>query len=198
MSRVGLAGLVVAVLLGGCGDDSDTAVDAGVASTTEADEPSGTDASAGPAEGDTDIACPAPDGDLERFGSALVATSADDGTELCVLLADTEELRQRGLMEVSDLGPFDGMLFAYADTSTGGYWMRDTPMPLSIAWISPDGEVVATADMDPCLDTEATCPTHAPGAAYLWAVEVPQGGLAEVGLDDGAAVDVSSWPVGRS
>lgn len=197
VSRVGLAGLVVAVLLAGCGDDSGTADDAGAVSTTEADQASGSDASAGPADGDTEIPCPAPDDELERFGSALVATSADGGTALCLLVADTVELRQRGLMEVTDLGPFDGMVFAYADTSTGGFWMQNTPMPLSIAWISSTGEVVATADMDPCLDAAAACPTHAPGAAYRWAVEVPQGGLAEVGLDDGAEVDVSDWPVGR-
>ena len=47
-------------------------------------------------------------------------------------------------------------------------------MPLTIAWIGVDGRVVATADMDPCLDRGSDCPSYEPGATYRWAVEVPQ------------------------
>jgi uncharacterized membrane protein (UPF0127 family) len=88
------------------------------------------------------------------------------------------------------------MVFAYAGVSSGGYWMRDTPMPLSIAWIDADGRVVATADMEPCLDAGASCPNYEPGGEYRWALEVPQGGLGAFGLGEGATLAVSSLPVG--
>jgi uncharacterized membrane protein (UPF0127 family) len=203
-SRVGavsraVAVAVAAVLLAGCGGDDGGAASAdGGASTSSVDVPTGSAAPGGDSTGEASVDCPVPDGAFEPFGSLVVeASTSGSDTELCLLLADSLSLRQRGLMEVTDLGPYDGMMFAYETTSTGGYWMRNTPMPLSIAWISPDGEVVATADMEPCLDPDETCPDHAPGAAYQWAIEVPQGELAAVGLDEGATVDVSEWPVGR-
>jgi uncharacterized protein len=181
--------VAVASLLAGCGGD-----DSGAATPPVTQAESTTRSTQGPNGASTD--CPEPEGDLEQFSSTAIATTAPEG-ELCLLLADTGALRQRGLMEVTDLGVYDGMLFAYASEAAGGYWMRNTPMPLSIAWVAPGGEVVGTAAMDPCADSEPSCPSHDPGATYQWAVEVPQGGLGAVGLDAGATVDVSDWPTGR-
>jgi uncharacterized membrane protein (UPF0127 family) len=75
--------------------------------------------------------------------------------EWCMLLAQTEQQRARGLMQVTDatLGGYDGMLFRYDTDVAEQYWMRNTPMPLSIAYIDKSGHLVSTVDMTPCDDT---------------------------------------------
>lgn len=104
--------------------------------------------------------------------------------ELCVLVADTPELQQRGLMFVTDpdLDGHDGMVFVFDRDTDGAFWMRSTRLPLSIAWIRADGTTVSSADMEPCPDSAATCPTYPPGGPYRYAVEVPRGRLADLGI----------------
>jgi uncharacterized protein len=107
----------------------------------------------------------------------------------CVLLAAVADQRQRGLMEVTDLGGYAGMLFVWDADSSSSFYMRNTPTPLSIAWFDADGGLVSTADMDPCPDVEG-CPTYPSGGSYRFALEVPQGALADVGVVDGSSVAV--------
>jgi len=122
---------------------------------------------------------------LTAFGEVAVEVVAADGgsDEFCVLAAETAEQRRRGLMEVTDptLGGYDGMLFVFPDDDNGGFWMRNTPMPLSIAYFDQQGALVSTADMEPCGDT-ASCPSYAADGPYRYALEVPQGGLARLGI----------------
>jgi uncharacterized membrane protein (UPF0127 family) len=61
--------------------------------------------------------------------------------------------------------------------------MRDTALPLSIAYLDEDGGIVSTADMDPCLDLGDQCPSYPADGPYADTVEVVQGGLEELGLD---------------
>ncbi len=109
--------------------------------------------------------------------------------ERCALLAETAAQRQRGLMERTDLGGYDGMLFVFESDVEGGFWMKDTPMPLSIAWFDSAGRLVSTADMEPCLG-RSSCPSYAPSGPYRYALEVPQGGLAALGVGPGAVLSV--------
>ena len=125
---------------------------------------------------------------IQGFGEALVSI---DGTERCLLLAQTEAQRARGLMEVTDLQGYPGMLFVFPADTEGGFWMRNTPTPLSIAFLDGTGDVVATTDMAPC-DDVPDCPIYQPGVTYRYTVEVPQGDLDGVGLTDGAHLDVES------
>lgn len=106
---------------------------------------------------------------------------------LCVLLAETPEQRSRGLMGVTDpqLGGYDGMLFVMEEDTTGGFWMKDTLLPLSLAYLDADGATVDVEDMEPCGDQDP-CPGYPPSGPYRSALEVPQGGLAELGLAPGA------------
>ena len=124
--------------------------------------------------------------DREPFGgfaeAAMSVTDSDGETVgLCVLLALVEEQRQRGLMEVTDMAGYDGMLFAFPEDTETGFWMSNTPMPLSIAWFDADGGLVSTADMEPCPEGD-DCPTYPPEGPYRFALEVPQGDLEAVGV----------------
>ena len=139
-------------------------------------------------EGDADQVEPVPLGDLGEVG---LTVETDEGSTIigCLLAAVTAEQRQRGLMEVTDLQGYDGMAFVYDADTTGAFYMRNTPMPLSIAWVSADGSIVDTADMEPCADRSA-CPTYAPSGAYRVAIEVPQGELEDLGIVEGSTVTV--------
>ncbi len=145
------------------------------------DEPDGPDASA------------AATGLAERFGSTTAEVTDPDGTSrrLRLLLADTPAERRRGLMEVRDpdLDGHDAMLFVFAEDTTTGFWMHNTPMPLSIAYLDAGGELVSTADMAPCPDT-SDCPRYEAAAPFRYAVEVPQGRLDDLGIVPGATVAV--------
>lgn len=99
----------------------------------------------------------------------------------CALLADTAAQHSQGLMGRTDLSGYDGMIFRFpADTQTP-FFMKDTLIPLSIAWFDADATFVDSADMPPCGDAPV-CPTYGPNAPYRFALEVPQGELAALGV----------------
>lgn len=125
---------------------------------------------------------------LTGFGETLITVRTSNGDlQWCLLLAETPAQRSRGLMEVTDLGGYDGMLFRYDADATEAYWMRNTPMPLSIAFVSRTGAVVSTVDMAPCAD-RPDCPSYPAAAPYRTAIEVPQGGLDRLGIVGGNTV----------
>lgn len=103
----------------------------------------------------------------------------------CALLASTEVQRARGLMEVRDLKGYAGMVFRFSAPSQAGFHMRNTPMPLSIAWFAPDGTFVSAADMAPCEAGAVDCPVYAASAPYRYAIEVPFGQLPALGIGPG-------------
>lgn len=149
--------------------------------------------------GDLDAAdCPSPGEPFAAFGAAEVTVVGPGGvaTRRCVLVAATAELRQRGLMEVADLAGYDGMLFSFPEDTSGSFWMSNTHLPLTIAFVDRDGGVVSTVDMDPCPDG-VDCPFYGPDGPYRWALEVPQGNLADLGLVEGAHLDPDSLPLAR-
>jgi len=139
-----------------------------------------------PAPGDPDRV------QLDGFEEVAIWVDPGDGGATmasCLLAALTGEQRGRGLMEVTDLQGYSGMVFVYDADVAGGYYMRNTPTPLSIAWIAADGEVVTITDMAPCEDREG-CPTYAPTGAYRYAIETFQGDLVDLGITEGATVTV--------
>ena len=106
---------------------------------------------------------------------------------LSVLVAGTTAQRQHGLMEVPELPDGVGMLFVgYDRDRTGGFWMKDTLVPLTIAYLDADGTIVDLVDMEPC---EADpCPSYPPDSPYRSALEVRQGWFADHGIEVGAVV----------
>jgi uncharacterized membrane protein (UPF0127 family) len=130
---------------------------------------------------------------LPGFGelAAAITDAVGEVRQSCLMAATTPVQRARGLMEVTDpeLGGYDGMAFVFEAETTGGFWMRNTPMPLSIAFFAGDGSHVASLDMAPCTEG-AACPLHRPGAPYRYAVEVPQGELAALGIGPGSSLSL--------
>jgi uncharacterized membrane protein (UPF0127 family) len=92
-------------------------------------------------------------------------------------------------MTVTDptLGGYDGMLFRSDSDTDESFWMRNTPMPLSIAYVGHTGTLVSTADMQPCADSP-DCELYPPAGPYRLAIEVPQGKLGALGIAEGATV----------
>jgi uncharacterized membrane protein (UPF0127 family) len=92
-----------------------------------------------------------------------------------VEIAETPDARARGLMGRTSLGPDAGMVFLFDEPTDGGFWMKDTLIPLSIAFWDARGRIVRVLDMAPC--HEDPCPTFAPGTSYVGAVELNAGAL---------------------
>lgn len=126
---------------------------------------------------------------LGGFGE--VEVTVDGGDVLCMLAADDPASRAQGLMEQTDLRGYDGMVFEFDEPSTARFFMRDTLLPLSIAFFDDDGRFVSAADMDPCPDDVDDCPNFGADAPYVLAVEVAQGDLDRLGLVEGSEVTVT-------
>ena len=125
------------------------------------------------------------------FRTITVHLTRPDGTafDWCLLLADTEPLREQGLMGVTDLAGYPGMLFAFGGDQNVGFWMKETVVPLSIAFFRADGRFVSATDMSPCApDASAVCPLYPAAAPYADAIETTLGRLASAGVTDGATV----------
>jgi hypothetical protein len=181
VAAVALAGAGLAGCGGGSSDSAPSTTQAGTAVTVIPDSASPTSS--------TSSAPSAPQG----FRAAVIQVTRPDGSvaSYCVWLATTEPERERGLMEVRTLGGADGMLFRFGADQSGSFWMKDTVLPLSIAFFRADGGYVSSTDMEPCPTDGATCPTYVASAAYADALEVPKGGLDALGIAEGARLTVT-------
>jgi len=100
--------------------------------------------------------------------------------------------RMRGLMMRESLGPNEGMLFVFPDKAGHCFWMKNTLIPLSIAFIEDDGSIVNIADMNPMAED-----SHCAARPVRYALEMEQGWFAKRGLQAGsrlAAPDVFKAP----
>jgi hypothetical protein len=102
-------------------------------------------------------------------------------------VARTTEQRARGLMQRTEVPEGTGMVFLFAEPSRGGFWMKGTLVPLSIAYVNGD-RVVSTAEMTPC--RADPCPTYDPTGPYTMAVEAPGGFFPKHGVGPGTRVRV--------
>jgi uncharacterized membrane protein (UPF0127 family) len=134
------------------------------------------------------------------FGRAAVTLTAPAGaaTPGCVLVADTDRLRQQGLMEVTSLAGYAGMVFRWTSPVTEMFWMKKTRIALSIAFFDSAGRFVSAADMEPCPDSVTDCPLTSAARPYTDAIEVPKGALGALGAVSGSvlAVDGPCTPSG--
>jgi uncharacterized membrane protein (UPF0127 family) len=123
-----------------------------------------------------------PQGKLET--TALVILR-EDGTAVEVLaeIARSDEQRRRGLMGRRSLADGEGMLFVFETDRILSFWMKDTLLPLSIAFISHDGRILEIHDME-ALSTRSI--QSARSARY--ALEVPQGWFERSGVGPGDTI----------
>lgn len=133
---------------------------------------------------------PSPAPQPSGFASiSLLVQSPGGGVLLpCVLLAESSAQRMQGLMGVTGLGRWAGMIFVFPADTTGAFWMRNTLIPLSIAWYAADGSWVGASDMEPCPPDAFSCPRYGPPGPYRFAVEVPQGNLPRWGMVSGSTL----------
>jgi hypothetical protein len=120
----------------------------------------------------------------------LSIRTADDTVTLEVQVADAPSERRTGLMGRESLDPYDGMAFVWGEPVQSTFWMKDTLIPLSIAFWGDDGRIIAILDMDPC--TADPCPSYGPDEPFVGAVEVGQGALAARGVAVGDIVELAN------
>lgn len=129
---------------------------------------------------------------LALLGLALSACAADSadtiplhfGTHLVQAeVAATPSQRERGLMHRTQLPAHSGMLFVFERADRHCFWMKSTPLPLSIAFINEQGLIVSLADMMPNTTT-----LHCPPVAIRYALEVSQGEFQQRGIAPGTTV----------
>jgi uncharacterized membrane protein (UPF0127 family) len=134
--------------------------------------------------GTTSVAERAPattDGDAEG-PRVLIETDAGE-VEVAVEVADDDAERQVGLMNRESLSADAGMIFLFEEDSSGGFWMKNTLIPLSIAFADSGGTILRILDMEPC---EADpCEIYDPGVFYRSALEVNKGAFDRLGVEEG-------------
>jgi uncharacterized protein len=96
-------------------------------------------------------------------------------------LAREPSQRAMGLMWREKMPADHGMLFVFERADGHCFWMRNTPLALTIAWIADDGTIVSLADMQP-----KTEQSHCPIAPTRYALEMNQGWFAKKGLKEGS------------
>jgi uncharacterized membrane protein (UPF0127 family) len=103
--------------------------------------------------------------------------------DITVYVARSEEERALGLMHRRELPPNEGMLFMCDSSAVQRFWMKDTPLPLSIAFLEEDGTILKIADLEPH-DLEAESSGH----PVRYVLEVNQGWFEERGIAPGHRV----------
>jgi hypothetical protein len=98
-------------------------------------------------------------------------------------VANTFDSRARGLMFRKGLGANSGMLFVFPDVTTHCMWMKNTYVPLSVAFVDEQGTIVSIHDMKPLDET-----SHCAARPARFALEMSQGWFAQKGVKPGAKI----------
>ena len=103
--------------------------------------------------------------------------------EVTAEVAATEPSRNYGLMNRASLPADTGMLFVFNTVGRPCFWMKNTPLPLTIAFIDRNGLIVNMADMQPHSEI-----SHCPAAPIMYALEMEQGWFTNKGISAGTPV----------
>jgi hypothetical protein len=126
-------------------------------------------------------------GGTEKTPRAIIQTGEGE-VVVHVEIADTKSERARGLMGRTELAEDAGMVFVFPQDSTSAFWMKDTLIPLSIAFYSKGGRILRILDMEPC--RQDPCPLYDPRATYRGALEVDKGAFQRWGVKVGDTLRV--------
>jgi uncharacterized protein len=129
-------------------------------------------------------------GASHRFppGTAAIDTGERRVT-VAVELATTPRQRALGLSHRANLAPQAGMAFLYPQPTRGAFWMKDTLIPLSIAFWDRRGRIVRVLDMTPC--RADPCRRYDPGVAYVGALEVDRGAFRRWDVERGDRITIT-------
>jgi uncharacterized membrane protein (UPF0127 family) len=105
-------------------------------------------------------------------GTATITTPRAH-VQVRVEIADNDARRERGLMFRTRLAANAGMAFVWPTNVASAFWMKDTRIPLSVAFFDAKGRIVRVLDMAPC--RADPCPIYDPRATYRGALEVNKG-----------------------
>ena len=121
----------------------------------------------------------------QQFPVKTVTIRTASGNDITVAaeLAVTDEQRQRGFMERRTIPDGTGMLFVFENDQILRFWMKNTPHPLSIAYIDRDGTIRDIFDMTP-FSLASVVST----VSVRYALEVPQGWFVKAGVRTGDVV----------
>lgn len=112
-----------------------------------------------------------------------IQTASGEIVSVKAEIADSQESRQRGFMFRKNIPDGTGMLFVFENDQILQFWMKNTPHPLSIAYISSDGSIRDIFDMTPYSLSNVT------STGYVrYALEVPQGWFKKSGVAVGDRV----------
>ena len=175
--RTLIVALLLSVLLGACGGDEP--------GSTAVEDPSPTPSSV------ENTTAPSPSSSSTvRFQPAKVLIDTGEGSVLIdAEKAETPEQHSLGLMHRTSLPAEAGMVFLFFQERTGGFWMKNTLIPLSIAFFDEKGEIVRILDMEPC--RADPCEVYDPGTSYSGALEVNQGAFDRWGVAEGDRITVT-------
>lgn len=109
---------------------------------------------------------------------------------LQVEIADTTDERAEGLMGRASLGADAGMAFLWDAPIEARFWMKDTLIPLQVAFWDADDRIVDLIEMTPC-QTDP-CPTYGPDGAFIGAVEANTGWFTAHGVAVGDTVELDA------
>ena len=98
-------------------------------------------------------------------------------------LAMTPEQREIGLMYRKEMPPHEGMLFIFESPSRLCFWMKNTLIPLTAAFIAEDGRIVNLENMKP-----QTTESHCAAKPVRYVLEMNQGWFAKRGIKPGSKV----------
>ena len=133
------------------------------------------------------LACGARAAEPVTFAKARAAITTERARiVLDVEVARTEEQRQRGLMYRRSLAPRAGMVFLFPTDVSGAFWMKNTLIPLSIAFFDRRGRILRIMVMEPC--RADPCPLYDPKVTYRGALEVNKGSFRRWGVTRGDTI----------
>jgi uncharacterized membrane protein (UPF0127 family) len=106
------------------------------------------------------------------------------GHELRAELAHTEATRRQGLMHRERLAENSGMIFVYPVPEVTAMWMKNTPVPLSVAFIDEKGRILNIEDMQPLTEN-----AHASRGPAAYSLEMNKGWFGKRGIKAGDRVE---------
>lgn len=112
--------------------------------------------------------------------------------QITAQLAQTPAQRQIGLMNRKDMPPHEGMLFVFEEPAEQCFWMKNTLLPLTAAFVADDGTIVNLADMKP-----QTLDAHCSAKPVRFVLEMNQGWFAKKGLKAGARLSGAPFEAKR-